>query len=41
MDEFEKQVQTLENVHLWFLNTDKQVKQNSAAPRIFNLFVCI
>ena len=26
---------------LWFLNTDKLVKKNSAAPCTFNLLVCI
>ena len=27
MDEFGNQVQTLESVHLWFLNTDKLFKK--------------
>ena len=34
MDEFEKQIRTLESVHL-------RISKYSAAPRIFNLLVCI
>ena len=42
MNEFEKQVQTIESLTiLWFLNTDKLVKKKTIVPYIFKLPFCI
>ena len=41
MDEFEKQVQTLESVHPLISKYRQAGWKNSTAPHIFNLLACI